>query len=128
MKSTKILESLIKEEKWEELIEFALNKKTQNLFSSWLETKAHKLNHSYLIQKIPDKYIPSLLINFSSKLTPLLLVNYKESYGEIAKQLSENEMKNEISLLPLFDIKYLKITLENIVPEKSIEFFKGIFL
>ncbi len=127
MKSTKILESLIKEEKWEELIEFALNKKTQNLFSSWLETKAHKLNHSYLIQKIPDKYIPSLLINFSSKLTPLLLVNYKESYGEIAKQLSENEMKNEISLLPLFDIKYLKIILENIVPEKSIEYFNVYF-
>ena len=122
MKSTKILINLIKEEKWEEILQFALDKDTSNLFSSWFENNENEKIVDSLFQNIPSKYISPLIIKFSSKVITILTKNYKTSYGEIAYELL-NENKEIDNILPLLDIKLIKIILESIIPEKSIEEF-----
>ena len=42
MKNTTILKTLIKEEKWEEILKFALSEETKNIFISWLESKENE--------------------------------------------------------------------------------------
>ena len=51
-----------------------------------------------------------------------LLKNYKTSYAEIVYQLL-NENKEIDNILPLLDLKLIKIIFESIIPEKSIEEF-----
>ena len=123
MKSTKILLELINNNKWEDIIQFALDEKTKSLFSSWLSSKENDSNISKLIQNIPNDFISVLIINFPATIVPYLIKNYKQSYSDIAKNLINNEMKGNLILLPLLDIKYLKIILENLVPEKAMEEF-----
>ena len=123
MKSTKILPSLLKEKKWEDIMQFALEEKTKSLFAYWIgsQKKGNKSKFLELIKNIPDKYVPSLIVNFPSLIVPYLIDNYKQSYSEIAKELFNGEMRGNLSILPLLDVKFVKIILENIVPIKTIE-------
>ena len=104
MKSTKILINLIKEEKWEEILQFALDKDTSNLFSSWFENNENEKIVDSFFQNIPSKYISPLIIKFSSKVITILTKHYKISYSEIAYELL-NENKEIDNILPLLDIK-----------------------
>ena len=122
MKSTKILINLIKEEKWEEILQFALDEDTCNLFLSWLQEQENEIIVNTLFHKIPNKYILPLIRKFSSKVIHFLIKNYKTSYGEIVYQLL-NENKEIDNILPLLDLKLIKIIFESIIPEKSIEEF-----
>ena len=121
MKNTTILKTLIKEEKWEEILKFALSEETKNIFISWLESKENENIVNSLIKNLPNNYISPLIINFPLKIIKFLINNYKQSYSEIAYQLITEEMKGNNDLLPLLDIKLIKIILESIILKKSIE-------
>ena len=121
MKNTTILKTLIKEEKWEEILKFALSEETKNIFISWLESKENENIVNSLIKNLPNNYISPLIINFPLKIIKFLINNYKPSYSEIAYQLITEEMKGNNDLLPLLDIKLIKIILESIILKKSIE-------
>ena len=123
MKSTKILQELIDNNKWENVIQFALDEKSTHLFSNWLNSKENDCKISKLVQNIPNDFISLLIINFPATIVPYLIKNYKQSYSNIAKNLLNNEMRGNLILLPLLDIKFLKSIFENIVPEKAMEEF-----
>lgn len=123
MKSTKILPTLIEDEKWEDLIQFANDENTTQLFSSWINSKENESNIFKLIKNIPDKYIPSLIIKFPNEIIPLLVKNYKVSYSKIALELFNDKMRGNPDIISLFDEKLIKVILESLVPEKEIEQF-----
>jgi len=123
MKSTKDILVYSKEQKWDELLQFALNEETYYLFDSWINNKENEFCIEEFIKDIPDKYLPPLLIKYSSIMIPYLIKNYKPSYAEIALSLANNELKGNKELFPLFDTKMIKIILENIVPLKYLEKF-----
>ena len=121
MKNTKILPKLIEDKKWEELIQFALDTRTKGLFSKWINSEENETNVKNMVKNIPDKFIGTLIIEYPETITPLLISNYKPSYADIAKELSNGEMRENKIILSLLDIKFIKTILENIVPEKAIE-------
>ena len=121
MKNTKILPKLIEDKKWEELIQFALDTRTKGLFSKWINSEENETNVKKMVKNIPDKFIGTLIIEYPETITPLLISNYKPSYADIAKELSNGEMRENKIILSLLDIKFIKTILENIVPEKAIE-------
>ena len=121
MQSTKIISTLIKEQKWDELMLFALDEETSEIFNSWINYYENEFFISSFIQSLPDKYLPPLIQKYSSIIIPLLINNYKESYAKIALDLVNNEMKENEELFALFDTKIIKIILENIVPIKALE-------
>ena len=121
MKNTKILPKLIEDKKWEELIQFASDTRTRGLFSKWINSEENETKVKEMVKNIPDKYIYTLIIEYPETITPLLISNYKDSYSDIAKELSNGEMRENKIILPLLDIKFIKTILENIVPEKAIE-------
>ena len=121
MKSTKVISNFLKEQNWDELMLYALGEGTSKLFKSWISDKDNEEIIIDLIKAIPDKYLPSLIINHSSKIIPYLIKNYKESYKSIAYNLANNELKGNNDLISLFDVKMIKILLENIVPFKLLE-------
>ena len=121
MKSTKIISSLSKEKKWDDLILFALSKETSRIFYSWISNKENEPYVEELIKSIPDKCLSPLLIKISYYVVPHLIKNYKESYASIALNLANNELKGTTELFALFDSKMIKIILENIVPIKLLE-------
>ena len=121
MKNTKVLPKLIDDKKWEEVVQFASDTRTKRLFSNWINSKENKTKLKEMIQNIPDKFIYNLITEYPETITPLLISNYKDSYASIAKELSNGEMRENKIILPLLDIKFIKIILENIVPEKAIE-------
>ena len=53
MKSTKIISSLSKEKKWDDLILFALSKETSRIFYSWISNKENEPYVEELIKSIP---------------------------------------------------------------------------
>ena len=121
MQSTKDILVYSKEQKWDELLQFALNEETYYLFDSWINYKENEFCIEEFIKDIPDKYLPPLLIKYSSIMIPYLIKNYKPSYATIALSLANNELKGNKELFPLFDTKMIKIILENIVPLKYLE-------
>jgi len=121
MKNTKILPKLIEDKKWEELIQFASDTRTRGLFSKWINSEENETKVKEMVKNIPDKYIYTLITEYPETITPLLISNYKDSYADIAKELSNGEMRENKIILPLLDIKFIKTILENIVPEKAIE-------
>ena len=121
MKSTKVISNFLKEQNWDELMLYALGEGTSKLFKSWISDKDNEEIITDLIKEIPDKYLPSLIINHSSKIIPYLIKNYKESYKSIAYNLANNELKGNDDLISLFNVKMIKILLENIVPFKLLE-------
>ena len=123
MKSTKILPNLINEEKWEDLIQFSKDENKAKLFSNWINSKENESNVLKLIKNIPDKFIPSLMINFPSEIVPFLIKNYKESYSKISEELFNNEMRGNLKIIPLFDKKLIKLILQSLVPKKTMEEF-----
>ena len=127
MKSTKILPTLINSQKWDDLLQFTLDEDTTILFSNWIDCKENESKVIEIVKNIPDKFIPFLMINFPKTIVPFLIKNYKESYSKIAIDLFNNEMRGNLIIIPLFDIKYLKIILENLVPDKAIEEFSSHF-
>lgn len=121
MKNTKILPKLIEDKKWEELIQFASDTRTRGLFSKWINSEENETKVKEMVKNIPDKYIYTLIIEYPETITPLLISNYKDSYSDIAKELSNGEMRENKIILPLLDIKFIKTILENIVPEKAMK-------
>ena len=121
MQSTKIISTLIKEEKWDDLLSFALGGGTSKLFHDWINYNENESFKSQLLKSLPDKCLSPLIEEYPSIIIPHLIKNYKESYSTIALDLANNEMKGNIELLALFDAKKIKIILESIVPVKSLE-------
>ena len=121
MINTKIISTLLKEQKWDELILFALGKETSKIFDSWINYHENESYVSNFIQSLPEKCLPPLIQRYPLKIIPFLIKNYKGSYATIALDLANNEMKGNEELFSLFDAKMIKIILENIVPEKSLE-------
>ena len=111
MKSTKILPNLINEEKWEDLIQSSKDENMAKLFSKWINSKENESNVLKLIKNIPDKFIPSLMINFPNVIVPFLIKNYKESYSKISEELFNNEMRGNLKIIPLFDKKLIRVIL-----------------
>ena len=123
MNNTKHIPNLISEEKWEEIIKFYNDENTSILFSNWIRAKENNLNVLKLIKNIPEQYISTLLIDFPNIVVPILLKNYKESYGKLALELFNKEMRGNLIIIPLFDKNLLKIIIQSLVPEKAIEEF-----
>ena len=122
MKTTKILCNFIKEENWEGIITFSLEEETKDLFSSWLNSKSNELEINTLIQKIPNNYLEPLIINYHSDLVGILISNFKPEYSELAYNILKKEMKKNLDdILPLLNIKLIKIIIESLVQEKSLE-------
>ena len=128
MKSTKELESFIKNEKWEEIIKFALEEEDKSLFSKWLSNINNNTNINTLIKNIPNIYIAPLILNYKDSIIPFIIKNFKEQYNKIAYDLICGEMKeNNINLFPLLDLKLIKIILESFIPDKTLEEFNFYF-
>ena len=103
MKSTKILPTLINSQKWDDLLQFALDDDTMILFSNWIDCKENESKVIEIVKNIPDKFIPFLMINFPKTIVPFLIKNYKESYSKIAIDLFNNEMRGNLIIIPLFE-------------------------
>ena len=123
MQTTKIISTLIKEQKWDDLLSFALGKETSEIFISWLYFSENESFKSQFIKSLPDKCLPPLIQKYSSEIIPDLIKNYREPYAAIAFDLANNEMKGNKELFALFDTKMIKIILENIVPQKSLQYY-----
>ena len=121
MQTTKIISTLINEQKWDDLLLFALGKETSEIFNSWLSFDQNEFFKSQFIKSLPDKCLPSLIQKYPYEIIPDLVKNYKESYANIALDLANNEMKGDKELFALFDTKTIKIILESLVPQKSLE-------
>ena len=100
MKSTKVISRLVKEQKWDDFMLFALGEETSDLFDSWIKNKEHQPFVEELIKNIPDKCLSPLLLKFSSFIIPHLINNYKESYATIAlnKQIMKKKKKKNYFL------------------------------
>ena len=66
MQSTKIISTLIKEEKWDDLLSFALVGGTSTLFHDWLNYNENESFKSQLLKSLPDKCISSLIEEYPS--------------------------------------------------------------
>ena len=119
-KSTKLISSYISSQKWDDLLILALDPQTSPIFKNWLNYKDNINSITKLIVSLPDKYLPELIKKYP-EVIPLLLKNYKPSYAQIAFDLENFDMKGNDSLFALFDVKYVKIILENLVPVKALE-------
>ena len=123
MQSTKIISTLIKEGKWDELSLFALDGETSEIFHNWIDCNENEYFRAQLIKNLPDKCLPLFIQRYSSIIIPYLIENYKETYATIALDLANNEMKGNKELFALFDTKMIRIILENIVPQKSLQYY-----
>ena len=75
MKTTKIISTLIKEQKWDDLLSFALGKETSEIFISWLYFSENESFKSQFIKSLPDKCLPPLIQKYSSEIIPDLIKN-----------------------------------------------------
>ena len=98
METTKIISTLIKEQKWDDLLSFALGKETSEIFNSWLSFSENESFKSQFIKSHPDKFLPSLIQRYSSEIILYLIKKYKGSYSPIALDLANNEMKGDKEL------------------------------
>lgn len=87
MQTTKVLESFLKEKKWKEIMQFAIDEETSSLFLLWLTNKSNDDNINTLVKNIPNEYISSFILNFEEKIIPYFIKNYKKEYSKIAYDL-----------------------------------------